>query len=243
MLSGLKALGRYTSLAAHRCGSRRAGCSRGQMSVAGPDDELIHDLRSGDEAAFTALVERYHAGMVRFAAVYLRDQSVAEEVAQDAWLGVLRGIGRFEGRSSLKTWIFGIVANQARSRAKRERRTVPFSSFADPGPDVPAVEPERFLPADDPRWPRRWDEHPRSWDGIPEERCLAKETRAAVERAIEELPPGQRLVITLRDVEGWTAAEACSVLDVSETNQRVLLHRARSRVRKALEIYFDKEPT
>jgi RNA polymerase sigma-70 factor (ECF subfamily) len=210
--------------------------------VAGPDDELIRDLRRGDEAAFTALVERHHAGMVRFAAAYVHDQAVAEEVTQEAWLGVLRGIGRFEGRSSLRTWIFGIVANQARSRTKREGRTIPLSSFADPDPAAPAVEPDRFLPADDPRWPRWWDEYPRSWDGIPEERCLARETRATVERAIEELPPGQRLVISLRDVEGWTAAEACSVLSISETNQRVLLHRARSRVRRALESYFDEEP-
>lgn len=212
------------------------------MRLAGPEDEVIHDLRSGDEAAFTALVERYHAGMVRFAAAYVQDQSVAEEVAQEAWVGVLRGIGRFEGRSSLKTWIYGIVANQARSRTRREGRTVPFSSLADPDPATPAVNADRFLPADDPRRPRWWDAHPRAWDGIPEERCLAKETRAVVERAIEVLPPGQRLVITLRDVEGWTAAEACSVLDISETNQRVLLHRARSRVRRALETYFDEEP-
>lgn len=132
-------------------------------------------------------------------------------------------------------------ANQARSRAKRERRTVPFSSFADSDPAAPAVDPDRFLPADDPRWPGWWDEHPRSWEDIPEERCLARETRSVVERAIEQLPPGQRLVITLRDIEGWTAADACSVLDISETNQRVLLHRARSRVRRALESYFDEE--
>lgn len=203
--------------------------------------DLIRALRAGDEAAFGQLVDRYHQGMVHFAASYLREPSVAEEVAQEAWLAVLRGLDRFEARSSLRTWIYGIVANLARSRAKRERWSLPFSSLEDRGPAAPSVEPERFLPADHPRWPGWWDEHPRSWHDDPEERLLAAETRAVVKAAIDELPAGQRLVITLRDVEGWTAAEACSVLHITDTNQRVLLHRARSQVRRSLERYLDEE--
>lgn len=205
------------------------------------EDQLIRALRSGDEAAFRELVERHHAGMVRFAAAFLSEPSVAEEVAQEAWLGVLRGIAAFEGRSSVRTWIYAILGNLARTRATRERRSLPFSLLEERAPTKPAVEPERFLPADHPGWPSWWDAHPRSWEDMPEKRLLAAETRAVVERAVECLPPGQRLVITLRDIQGWTAAEACSVLRITQTNQRVLLHRARSHVRRALERYFDEE--
>lgn len=177
--------------------------------------------------------------MMRVAAAYVRDRATAEEVVQETWLGVLRGLDKYEGRSSLKTWIFGILINQAKSRAQKEGRAIPFSALLDPA--EPAVGPERFLSADHPKWPRWWDGYPRNWDDILEDRLIARETRAVVDRAIENLPANQRLVIALRDVEGLTAKETCSVLDLSETNQRVLLHRARSRVRRELERYFDEE--
>jgi RNA polymerase sigma-70 factor (ECF subfamily) len=190
-------------------------------------------LRSGDEAAFLALVRRHHAAMVRVAQIYVGSRATAEEVAQEAWLGALNGLDRFEGRSSLKTWLFRIVTNLAKTRAVRERRTIPFSALRSPeNVPEPALEPERFRPPDDPRWPGHWASKPHEW---PEERLLAGETIQVVESAIEALPPSQRAVISLRDVEGWSADEVCNALELSETNQRVLLHRARSKVRKALE--------
>jgi RNA polymerase sigma-70 factor (ECF subfamily) len=210
-------------------------------SATSADDlELLARLRRGDEAAFTQLVERLHGPMLRVAMIHVGNRAVAEEVAQDAWVGVLAQLDRFEGRSSLRTWVLRIVANRARTRAVRERRTLPFSSLdgaAEPG--RPAVEPERFLPAGH-RWAGHWASPPRSWGDVPEERLLSAETRAEVGRAVELLPPAQRAVITLRDVEGMTAAETCELLELTEANQRVLLHRARSRVRRALERYLDE---
>jgi RNA polymerase sigma-70 factor (ECF subfamily) len=210
-------------------------------SATSADDlELLARLRRGDEAAFTQLVDRLHSPMLRVAMIHVGNRAVAEEVAQDAWVGVLAQLDRFEGRSSLRTWVLRIVANRARTRAVRERRTLPFSSLdgaAEPG--RPAVEPERFLPAGH-RWAGHWASPPRSWGEVPEERLLSAETRAEVGRAVELLPPAQRAVITLRDVEGMTAAETCELLELTEGNQRVLLHRARSRVRRALERYLDE---
>ncbi len=225
-----------------RMGRYRGGVQGATSRTVGErDQDIAEALRRGDEPLFSALVARLHPAMVRLAAAYVRDPGVAEEVAQEAWLGVLRGLPRYEGRSALRTWIFSILLNQAKSRAERERRTIPFSAVAPP--DVPAVEPERFLPADHPRWPRWWDEYPSAWDDIPEDRLVGEETVEVVRRAIEGLPRTQRIVITLRDVDGLSAPEACSVLGITETNQRVLLHRARSRVRRALERYLDEEPS
>ena len=199
---------------------------------------LLDALRAGDEAAFVMLVERYQAGMIRLAMLYVKDRAVAEEVTQDAWLGVLRGVHRFEARSSLKTWLFAIVVNGARTRARREWRTTPFSALGEPAdePAAPAVPPERFRPPDDPQWPGHWAPGmaPRSWGDDPEQRLLAGETQRLLQQAIDALPASQRAVITLRDVEGWTADEVCNSLHVTEVNQRVLLHRARSRVRERL---------
>jgi RNA polymerase sigma-70 factor (ECF subfamily) len=193
----------------------------------------VEALRAGDEAAYMALVRRHHAAMVRVAQIYVGSRSIAEEVAQEAWVGVLKGLEGFEGRSSLKTWLFRIVTNLAKTRALREGRTIPFSALRSPeNVPEPAVAPERFRSPEDPRWPGHWASKPHEW---PEERLLAGETREVVETAIEALPPGQRAVITLRDVEGWSADEVCNALELSETNQRVLLHRARSKVRHALE--------
>ena len=210
-------------------------------SATSADDlELLARLRRGDEAAFTQLVERLHGPMLRVAIAHVGNRAVAEEVAQDAWVGVLAQLDRFEGRSSLRTWVLRIVANRARTRAVRERRTLPFSSLdGAEEPGRPAVEPERFLPAGH-RWAGHWASPPHSWGDVPEERLLSAETRAEVERAVELLPPAQRAVITLRDVEQMTAAETCQLLGLTEGNQRVLLHRARSRVRRALERYLDE---
>ena len=200
---------------------------------------LVERLRRGDEAAFMALVERYHGALVRLAAAYVRDRAVAEEVAQETWLGVLQGIGRFEGRSSLRTWLFRILVNRAKTRGARERRSVPFSALAGDGDeDGPTADPDRFFPEGHPE-AGEWAVPPRPWEYRPEDRILAGEVRAVVDSAIAALPPRQRTVLALRDVEGWSAEEARALLDLSEGNQRVLLHRARAKVRRELERYFD----
>jgi RNA polymerase sigma-70 factor (ECF subfamily) len=203
------------------------------------EGRIVAALKDGDEAVFAELVREYHGALLRVAQIYVPSRAVAEEVVQETWLGVLNGIDRFEGRSSLKTWIFRILTNIAKTRAQREGRTLPFSALADPaGVPEAAVDPDRFRSPDDPSWPGHWSAHPAPWS--PEQRLLAGETREVIERAIEELPPSQRAVISLRDVEGWPSDEVCNALGVSETNQRVLLHRARSKVRQALEDYLEQ---
>jgi RNA polymerase sigma-70 factor (ECF subfamily) len=195
-----------------------------------PTDEqrFVEALRARDEAAFARLVEEYTPAMLRIARLYVPTRALAEDVVQDAWLGVVRGIDGFEGRSSLATWIFRILVNTAKTRGVREARTVPFSSLAraEAEDDEPSVDPDRF--ARDGHWLA-------PPPGLPEERLLADETRDLIDRTIASLPPAQATVITMRDVEGFRAADVCNVLGISETNQRVLLHRARSRVRQALE--------
>jgi RNA polymerase sigma-70 factor (ECF subfamily) len=203
------------------------------------DERLLSALRRGDEAAFTELVERYNAPLLRFARTFVRDRAVAEEVVQETWLAVIGGLDRFEGRSLLKTWIFRILANRAKTRGMREARSVPFSALAlDEEGDAQAVPEERFRGAGD-QWEGHWATPPRSWDDVPESRLLARETREVIDATIEELPSTQAQVIRLRDVEGWSAEEVCDLLGLSEGNQRVLLHRARSKVRAALERYLD----
>jgi len=199
------------------------------------DAELLQRLRAGDEAAFMDLVDRYGPLMLRIALMHVSSRAVAEEVVQDSWLGVLKGLDRFEGRSSLKTWITRIVANQARTRGERERRSVPVSALT-PDDEEPAVDPSRFRPFDDPRYPGGWSQPPDSW---PEERLLAGETLELVRDAIAQLPPRQQEVILLRDVEGWEPEEVSDALGLSAGNQRVLLHRARSKVRNRLEDYLE----
>ena len=202
-------------------------------------DAIVEALRLGDEEAFAALVDEYGPAMLRVARMYVSSRAVAEEVVQEAWLGVIAGIARFEGRSSLKTWIFRIVANIAKTRGEREGRSVPFSSV---GGDVdgtePAVEPDRFL-GQGHRWAGHWTSAPSRWSELPEERLVGAETTKVAAAAIAVLPEVQRTVITLRDVEGWTSEEVRNALDLSETNQRVILHRARAKVRRALEEYLD----
>jgi RNA polymerase sigma-70 factor, ECF subfamily len=202
------------------------------------EDSVIAALRAGDESAFTLVVETYHARLMRVAAAYVGDPAVAEEVVQETWVRVLRSIDRFEARSTLKTWIFRILVNIALNWLARERRSTPFSRLAAEEPDSqPAVEPERFRPADA-LWPGHWNSFPASWSTTPESRLLSGETLQRIRAAIEDLPAGQKAVITLRDIEGWSASEVCNALQISESNQRVLLHRGRSRVRRALERYF-----
>ena len=208
--------------------------------VTDPDAALLAGLRAGDEAAFEELVDRYSSSMLRVARMYVPSQAVAEEVVQETFLGVLTGIERFEGRSSLKTWLFRILVNRARTRGERERRTVPFAALAgrEAEGDEAAVAAERFLPADHDRWPDHWAAPPERWDESPERSLQSAETLRVVREAVEKLPPMQRLVITMRDLEGWGSDEVRNALEISETNQRVLLHRARSKVRAALEAYF-----
>jgi RNA polymerase sigma-70 factor, ECF subfamily len=199
--------------------------------------QLVDALRRGDEAVFMRLVDELGPMMLRVARMYVPSRAVAEEVVQEAWIGVLNGIGRFEGRSSLKTWIFRILTNIAKTRGVRERRSVPFSGVAAPGGEEPSVDPDRFFPPGHEQ-ARGWALGPTPWQG-PEASLLSGETRKVVLDAIETLPPAQREVITLRDVEGWSSAEVRNALDITETNQRVLLHRARSKVRGAIERYLN----
>ena len=204
---------------------------------ASEEAELVARLRAGDERAFEALVERHYATMLAVARGYVRTRAVAEEVVQEAWLGVLKGIDRFEGRSSLKTWIMRIVVNIAITRGERETRTIPFSAFASEDGE-PAVDPDRFREDGD-GFPGHWRAYPGNWASLPEDALLGRETLDVVKRAIGELPAAQRVVITMRDVGGCSAEEVCGTLEVSEGNQRVLLHRARSHVRNALERHLD----
>jgi len=200
--------------------------------------EQLAALRAGDERAFAALVDLHGAAMLRVARLYVRDRAAAEEAVQEAWLGVFRGIERFEGRSSLRTWLLRIVANVARTKGVREARSVPFSALGDDGPSVPE---ERFRGPEE-RWAGHWASPPDEW-GRPEQELLTAETRSRLAAAIGGLPDSQRQVISLRDVEGWSANEVCNVLGLSETNQRVLLHRARTKVRAALDEYLTESET
>jgi RNA polymerase sigma-70 factor, ECF subfamily len=192
------------------------------------DAELLVRLRAGDERAFVTLVRRHHAAMLRLAACYVPSEAVAEEVVQDTWLGVLRGIGGFEGRSSIRTWLFRILVNRARTVGERERRSV---AIGDPGP---AVDQSRFDATG------HWAVPPEHWVDDANDRVDAAKLAGRLRSAIDELPGRQREVVTLRDVEGLSSEEVCSVLDISEGNQRVLLHRGRSRLRQALETEFGR---
>ena len=205
------------------------------MSAAVDYDErrLCAALRRGDEDAFMTLVERYHAPLRRLALTYVRSAAVAEEVVQDTWLAVLRGIDRFEGRSSLRTWLASILLNNARTRGQREGRILPFALFRRRYEEGggPALDPDRFQDrrGERPGW---WARPPGAWES-PEEQLASDETRRVMLEAIRDLPPRQRDVIALRDLSGWSSEEVCNALDLTETNQRVLLHRARSKVRAA----------
>jgi RNA polymerase sigma-70 factor (ECF subfamily) len=211
-------------------------------SSALPDEQLLDRLRSGDESAFCTLVTRYHRAMLHVALSFVPSRDVAEEVVQETWMAVLRGVDRFEGRSSLKTWIFAVLENRARSSGVRERRSTPFSSLETVHGEEsgPTVDPDRFHTRDEP-FAGYWTHPPSRWSDLPDERVLGAETRAVVDEAIRALPVRQGQVVTLRDIEGWSSAEVCELLGLSEANQRVLLHRARGRVRAALEHHLSEE--
>ena len=202
----------------------------------GEELDLLTRLRRGDEGAFRGLVERHHSAMVRVAMAYVPSRAVAEEVVQETWLGVLRGLDRFEGRSTLKTWMFRILINRAKSRGVSESRCVVFSSVA--GADGPGVDPERFVAGDDPAVAGTWAVEPHAFGDLTADGALSAELTVLIHQAIDALAPRQRQVITLRDVEGWSSTEVCDALGLTEANQRVLLHRARTTVRNALEAYL-----
>jgi RNA polymerase sigma-70 factor (ECF subfamily) len=202
------------------------------------DDELLDALRAGDERAFAALVDLHTPALLRVAMAYVPSRAVAEEVVQETWIAVMRGIDAFEGRSSLKTWIFRILTNVAMRGGSRERRSVPFAALAAAEhTDEPSVDPDRFLPLDHERFPGHWVVMPTRWP-TPEEGLLSGETRAVIVAAIGQLPKAQRTVLALRDIEGWSSEEVCAALEISAGNQRILLHRARTRVRAAIEDHF-----
>jgi RNA polymerase sigma-70 factor (ECF subfamily) len=198
------------------------------------ESELLARLRAGDERAFAELVDRCHPTMLAVAQAHVRSRAVAEEVVQEAWMGVIRGVDGFEGRSSLKTWIIRIVVNTAKTRGVREARSVPFASLAAEGEGEPAVDADRFRGPGD-QYPGGWKVFPANWHQLPDENLHQRRALDLIVATIAALPPAQRSVIRMRDVEGCSAEEVCEALELSEGNQRVLLHRARSRVRAALE--------
>ncbi len=206
------------------------------LPVSAPERELIARLRAGDQAAFIDLMDRYGASLFRLALLYVHDPGAAEDVVQETWLGVFQGIDRFEGRSSLKTWLFTILSNRAKRRGERDNRSRPFSTLGTPE-GIEEGDLDRFFPpgSDD---AGHWKSIPDDWDLLPEERLASSELHAVVERAIATLPGTQREVITLRDIEGWASDEVRNALGITETNQRVLLHRARTKVRRAIEEYM-----
>jgi RNA polymerase sigma-70 factor (ECF subfamily) len=210
-----------------------------RVEVVTDDDHLVRRLREGDEQAFAEIVDGWSPVMAHVARSYVSTQASADEIVQETWLAVVRGLGAFEGRSSLKTWVFRILTNLAKTRGVREARTVPLSSLG-PQDDgaAPTVDRDRFRGADD-EWPGHWlvDAAPARWPS-PESSVLAAEVRHEVVSALAELPERQRLVVTLRDVHGLGSDEVCSVLHLSPANQRVLLHRGRAQVRAALEDYY-----
>jgi RNA polymerase sigma-70 factor (ECF subfamily) len=215
-----------------------AGDQQGTAARASEESALLAQLREGDERAFESLVEAYHGRMMAVARTYVNTRAVAEEVVQETWVGVLRGLDGFEGRSSLKTWILRILANVAMTRGGREARSVPFSSLAPQDELEPAVEPGRF------RQPGEvlaggWYQFPNDWGSLPETQLLGHESLDVAKHAIGELPPSQRRVIAMRDIAGYGPEETCEALEISAGNQRVLLHRARSHVRAALERHID----
>lgn len=205
------------------------------------DAATVAGLRQRDETTFCRLVEAHHGSLIRLASTYVPDRTVAEEVAQDTWIAVLHGIDRFEGRSSLRTWIHRILTKQAISRGQRERRSVPLSAWArGEVDDEPSVDHDRFIPTGRP-WAGHWAAPPSDWEGDAEGRLLGREALAIVARVLGSLPSGQRTVVDLRDVQGWSSEEVCEALGISPGNQRVLLHRGRARVRAALEHYLEDE--
>jgi RNA polymerase sigma-70 factor, ECF subfamily len=200
------------------------------------DQQTVAALKAGDERTFRELFQRHSPAMKRVARGYVESDAVAEEIVQETWMAIITGINRFEGRSALGTWMFSILLNQAKSHTARERRALPISSIV-AGGDEPAVDPDRFQ-KDDEAWPGHWATPPRPWQK-PERRLMSLEARARLKDALAQLPERQRLIVGLRDVDGLSAEEVCAALGLSQENQRVLLHRGRSRLRAELEGYVE----
>jgi RNA polymerase sigma-70 factor (ECF subfamily) len=205
------------------------------------DAQIVAALRAGDELTFREMFRRSYPMMKRVARSYVASDAVAEEIVQDTWMAIVTGIERFEGRSALGTWMFSILTNQARTHSARERRALPLSCAAPADADEPAVDPDRFQ-TDDEAWPGHWATPPRPWQK-PERRLLSLEAREQLKDALARLPERQRLIVVLRDVEGRSAEEVCGLLELSQENQRVLLHRGRSRLRAFLEGYIGEADT
>jgi RNA polymerase sigma-70 factor, ECF subfamily len=211
-------------------------------AVAAPvdaDHALLARLRSGDESAFADVVDSWSPMLLRVARTFVSTDASAQEVVQDTWLAVVRGLNRFEGRSSLKTWVFSILANLSRTRGVREARSLPWSSLAPADGSGSTVDPRRFRGPED-EWPRHWTPvgSPQPWQPSPEDATVAGEVRHRIARALTELPERQRTVVALRDVHGLSSDEVCAALAITTANQRVLLHRGRARLRAALEDYY-----
>lgn len=208
----------------------------GSAGIDRDEAQILAALRDGHENTFRDLFAQSYPMMKRVAQAYVGSEAIAEEVVQDTWLAVVTGIGRFQGRSALATWMFSILTNQAKSHSVRERRALPFSAVVSSAEDQPAVDPDRFQGVDG-DWPGHWATPPRPWQK-PERRLLSLESRQRLREALAQLPERQRVIVALRDVEGLSADEVCDLMGLSPENQRVLLHRGRSRLRTALEEYF-----
>ena len=218
------------------------------VAQAGPAGEgsehgLLCRLRHGDEQVFDQLVRAWSPPMLRVARGFVSTDASAQEVVQDTWLGVIRGLAGFEGRSSLRTWVFRILVKIAKTRGVKEQRTIPLSAVATDEDTGPTVDPSRFRDPGDPEWPRHWTPAgtPRRWDTDPEAEVIRGEIRDVVSAAVQALPPRQRLVVVLRDVHGFDSGEVCELLSMTAENQRVLLHRGRAKVRATLEVYYARE--
>ena len=222
-------------------GTSAGGRARGP-ALATEEQDLLHALRRRDEAAFASLVDAYGSWMLRTARSFVGSRTVAEEVVQETWLSALRALDRFEGRSSLRTWLFTILVNGARRHAVRESRSISLSDLA--RRETAAEESEladRLFDGSHRRWPGAWTTVVAAWDRLPEQRLLAGEIRDVIETAVDALPSVQRIVFSLRDLEGWSAEEVCNALSISDSNQRVLLHRGRLKVRGSLERYLERD--
>jgi RNA polymerase sigma-70 factor (ECF subfamily) len=207
---------------------------RSDVVTATVGEDLLVRLRASDEAAFAELVGSWSPGMLRAARPFVASNAEAEEVVQETWVAVVTGLSGFEGRSSLRTWVFTILANRARTRGVRESRSVPFSSLVaqEISLDEPVVDPSRFARSGG------WGTPPRRWEDLPDEALQSRETLDVVREGIAELPPMQQVVVTMRDVDGFSSAEVADALQISAVHERVLLHRARGKLRTKLDEYL-----
>ena len=196
----------------------------------------VERLREGDDEAFADLVDRHHRAMLRLAETFVSDRATAEEVVQETWTAVIDGLEDFEGHSSLKTWMFSILTNLAKKRGQQEARTVTWSSLSEESIDREVTEESDRFDTEG-----RWSVPPVPWNTDPEEELMRSDLLERLEDAIEQLPDRQKAVVTLRDIEGWSASEVCDVLDITDGNQRVLLHRGRQKMRETLESYWSEQ--